>query len=99
MSLWLPKGRMGSTSYRVWDKYVHTAILKWITNKGLLYSTWNSAQCFVAAWMGGVFRGEGIHIWGFQGNSVGKESAYSTGDAGRCKFSPQVEKIPWRRAW
>ena len=27
--------------------------LKWITNKDLLYSTWNSAQCCVAAWMGG----------------------------------------------
>ena len=24
--------------------------LKWITNKVLLYSTWNSAQCYVAAW-------------------------------------------------
>ena len=28
--------------------------LKWITNKDLLYSTWNSAQCDVPAWMGGV---------------------------------------------
>ena len=27
--------------------------LKWITNKDLLYSTQNSAQCYVAAWMGG----------------------------------------------
>ena len=27
--------------------------LKWITNKELLYSTWNSVQCYVAAWMGG----------------------------------------------
>ena len=26
--------------------------LKWITNKDLLYNTWNSAQCYVAAWMG-----------------------------------------------
>ena len=23
--------------------------LKWITNKDLLYSTWNSAQCYMAA--------------------------------------------------
>ena len=30
---------------------------KWITNKNLLYSTWNSAQCYVAAWVGGNFRG------------------------------------------
>ena len=29
--------------------------LKWITNKDLLYSTWNSAQGYVAAWMGGEF--------------------------------------------
>ena len=30
--------------------------LKWITNKDLLYSTRNSAQCYVAAWMGGESR-------------------------------------------
>ena len=28
---------------------------KWITNKVLLYSTKNSAQCYLAAWMGGEF--------------------------------------------
>ena len=27
--------------------------LKWITNKDLLYSTWNSIQCYVSAWRGG----------------------------------------------
>ena len=27
--------------------------------KNLQYSTWNSAQCYVAAWMGGGFAGEG----------------------------------------
>ena len=32
---------------------------KWITNKNLLYSTWNSAQYCVAAWMGGEFGGDG----------------------------------------
>ena len=31
---------------------------KWITNKNLLYSTWNSAQCYVAAWMRGEFGGK-----------------------------------------
>ena len=35
--------------------------LKWITNKDLLYSTWNSARCYVAVWMGGEFGGEWIH--------------------------------------
>ena len=26
--------------------------LKWLTNKDLLYSVWDSTQCYVAAWMG-----------------------------------------------
>ena len=37
--------------------------LKWITNKDLLYSTWNSAQCYVAAWMGEEFGGEWIRVY------------------------------------
>ena len=47
--------------------------LKWITNNALLYSTGLysrallviSAQCYVAAWMGGEFGGEWIHeyVW------------------------------------
>ena len=42
---------------------MHTLLyLKWITNKDLLFSTENSAQCYVAAWMGGEFGGEWIHV-------------------------------------
>ena len=26
--------------------------IQWITNKVLRYGTWNSAQCYVAAWIG-----------------------------------------------
>ena len=37
--------------------------LKWITNKDPLYSTWNSAECCVAAWMGGEFGGKWIHVY------------------------------------
>ena len=37
--------------------------LKWIINKVLLYSTLNSAQCHMAAWMGRGFRGERIHVY------------------------------------
>ena len=37
--------------------------LKWITNKDLLYSTGDSVQCYVAAWMGGEFGGEWIHVY------------------------------------
>ena len=36
--------------------------LKWITNKDLLWSTGNSAKCYVAAWVGGEF-GEWIHVY------------------------------------
>ena len=41
--------------------------LKWITNRDLLSSTGNSAQCYVAAWMGGEFMytwlsGSAVHL-------------------------------------
>lgn len=40
-------------------------VIKWITNKDLLYSAWNSVQCYKAAWMGGESRGEWkcIYLW------------------------------------
>ena len=42
----------------------HTLLyVKWITNKQLLYSTGNSAQCYVAAWMGGDCGGEWIQVY------------------------------------
>ena len=37
--------------------------LKWIINKVLLYSMRNSAQCYVAAWMGAEFGGEWTHVY------------------------------------
>lgn len=37
--------------------------LRWITTKDLLYSTRNSAQCSVAARMGGEFEGEWIRVY------------------------------------
>ena len=36
--------------------------LKWITRKDILCSTWNSAQCYMAACMEGEFGGERIHV-------------------------------------
>ena len=35
--------------------------LRWITNSDLLYSTGNSAQCYVAVWVGGELGEEWIH--------------------------------------
>ena len=37
--------------------------LKWIINKDLLYSTGISAQCYAAAWIGGEFGEEWIHVY------------------------------------
>ena len=44
------------------DMYTLLSI-KWITNKVLVYSTGNSARCFVAAWRGGAFGEEWIHVY------------------------------------
>ena len=44
------------------DTYI-LLYLKQITNKDLLYSTWNSGWCYMAAWMGGKFGGEWIHVY------------------------------------
>ena len=43
------------------DRYT-LLYLKSVTNKDLLYSTWSSAQPFVAAWMRGVGGRMDIHI-------------------------------------
>ena len=43
----------GEGIVRDFGKIMYTLLhLKWITNKILLYSTWNSVQCYVAACMG-----------------------------------------------
>ena len=37
--------------------------LTWRTSKDLLESTGDSAECHVAAWMGGEFGGERVHVY------------------------------------
>ena len=37
--------------------------LKWMISWVLAYSTWDPAQCYVAAWMGGEFGGEWIYVY------------------------------------
>ena len=44
--------------------------LKWVSSKDLLNSAWNSAQCYVAAWMGGDFGGEWIHVYMYGSESL-----------------------------
>ena len=67
MFLWLPGEGCGQGIVRESGIDVYTLLylkyLKWIINKDLLYSTWNSAQCYVAAWTGGEFGGEWIQVY------------------------------------
>ena len=52
----------GEGIVREFGKDMYTLLyFKWI-NKDLLYSTGNSAQCYVAAWMGGEFGGESCSV-------------------------------------
>jgi len=46
---------MGEGIVREFGMDIQTAIFKMDNQQDLLYSTWNSAQCYVAAWMGEEF--------------------------------------------
>ena len=58
------KNSSGEGIVRDFGKVMYTLLyLKWITNKRLSYSTWDSAQCYVPVWMGMRFEGEWIHVY------------------------------------
>ena len=64
----LPKTlwRWGEGVVRDSGKVMYTPLyLKWITNKDLLYSTWNSAQCHVPqlGWEGGWEENGCVYVW------------------------------------
>ena len=61
----LEKERMeGGGVVREFGIIMYTLLyLKWITNKDLLYTTWNSAQGYVAAWMEVGFEGKWVYVW------------------------------------
>ena len=62
--LWKQNYCWGEGRVREFGMDMYTLLyLKWITNKDLLYSTWNSVQRYVAACMGGEFWGEWIHVY------------------------------------
>ena len=55
----------GRDSWGVWEQHIHTAIFKMDNQLGLPYSTGNSAQCYMASWMGGEFKKNGlVYIYG-----------------------------------
>ena len=60
----VPMGKDGGVIVRESGMDMDTLLcLTWRTSKDLLDSTGNSAQCHVAAWLGGEFRGEWIHVY------------------------------------
>ena len=55
---------MGERIVREFGMDMYTLLyLKWITNKVLVYRIWNSAQCYMAAWMRGGLEREWIHVY------------------------------------
>ena len=58
------RNNKGEGTAREFGVDMHTPLyLKWIPTKDLLSSTEYSAQCYVAAWMGGEFREEWIPVY------------------------------------
>ena len=60
-------GCRGEEIFREFGIDMYTLLnLKWVTNKDLLCNTGKSAQCYMAAWMGGEFGGNGyIYTYGW----------------------------------
>ena len=55
---------MGEGMVREFGMVMYTLLyVKWVSNKGLLYSPGDSAQCYVEAWVGGEFGGEWIQVY------------------------------------
>ena len=83
---------------RVWDCHVHTAIFKMESKQDLLYSTRSSAQCCVAAWMGGEF-GEKEYMYVYGGLPTWLSGKVSSCQRRRREVELCVRQIPWRRKW
>ena len=68
MSLWFLGGKKWEKgTIREFGMNMYRALyLKQITNKDLLYSTWNSAHCYMATWMRGESGGEWIRVYLWQ---------------------------------
>ena len=55
-------GGQGEGTVKEFGMDMYTLLyLKWIANKDPLYSTWNSDQCYVVAWMRGEFGGQWMY--------------------------------------
>ena len=56
MNLWFLGEVWGEGTVREFGMDMYTLLyLKWVTSRDLMYSIWNSAQCYVAAWVGSEY--------------------------------------------
>ena len=62
MNLWFGWGKDEGRDSLEFGMHMYT-VFEMNNQQGLLCSTWNSAHCYVAAWMGGEFGGEWIHLY------------------------------------
>ena len=60
-------GCWGEGIVKDFGKVMYTLLyFKWIINRDLLYSIWNSVQCYVPAWMGEEFGENGcVYMYGW----------------------------------
>ena len=65
-----------------------------IIHKDLLNSTENSAQCYVAAWIGREFREEWIHVWASQVEPVVKNPPANAEDETDVGSIPGSDRSP-----
>lgn len=93
---WLSGGRKWGRDHREFGMDMYTRpYLKRINNKDQLCNTWNSVQCFLAAWIGGVFEGEWIYVYVWLGLPGDKEFAYNAGDLRDANSIPSLGRSPW----
>ena len=62
MNLRLPEGKERGRMLGCWDGHEHTALFKMDNQQDVLYSTGASAQCYLAAGMGGESGGEWTRV-------------------------------------
>ena len=53
----------GGDSQGAWDQHEHTALFEMENQQGPTVSSGNSAQCYIAAWMGGEIGGEWLQVY------------------------------------
>ena len=70
-TLMVTRGKDGGRTVRESGMDMDTLLdLAWRTSKDLLDSTGDSAQCLVAAWMGGEFGEQWLHIYVYMPESL-----------------------------